>query len=377
MKLYIGENLKRLRNEKNVTQERLAEYLGVTFQAVSRWENGLAYPDIEFLPELARFFEVSLEELLGTESDEEKIRKTVSECYLLSETDKSAALTRLRALEREYPVNWYIKQAICRVLAEPKPDSYDEILPELRRYAMEALKKCTVKDSWSFRYIISMLVKAVPEEEVKDWLEYLPAAHNPNYNTVLAERYRERNHPDKAKHYASEAIRANLLYLCMEYMKSGTSAEETIVSREYANAAINAVVGEPYKKDNHVHNSIMLWERAVNQTQIAAGYAGCGQMERGLAELAKAVDLWILQADSLKEEYFASDSPYLEDSKNRWIDKFQGLDYATEAMTDTSEWAWFDSIRNDARFGEQLERLRKKKEDLELYFDLHENSIKE
>lgn len=46
MKLYVGENLKRLRSEKNVTQEAVAEYLGVTYQAVSRWENGLAYPDI-------------------------------------------------------------------------------------------------------------------------------------------------------------------------------------------------------------------------------------------------------------------------------------------------------------------------------------------
>ena len=79
MKLYIGENLKRLRNEKNVTQDTLAEYLGVTYQAVSRWENGQAYPDIEFLPELARFFEVSLEELMGTESNRDRIDKTFNE----------------------------------------------------------------------------------------------------------------------------------------------------------------------------------------------------------------------------------------------------------------------------------------------------------
>lgn len=103
--------MKRLRNAKNVTQDTLAEYLGVTYQAISRWENGLAYPDIELLPELARFFEVSLEELLGTESDRERIDKTVSECWELLGADKRGeALAKLRELEKEYPNDWYIKK---------------------------------------------------------------------------------------------------------------------------------------------------------------------------------------------------------------------------------------------------------------------------
>lgn len=77
MKLYIGDNLKKLREEKKVTQDALAEYLGVTYQAVSRWENGIAYPDIELLPEIARFFEVSLEELMGCENREKAAEEAV------------------------------------------------------------------------------------------------------------------------------------------------------------------------------------------------------------------------------------------------------------------------------------------------------------
>lgn len=43
MKLLIGENIKRLRRERDMTQEELAEQLGVTFQSISRWENGVSH----------------------------------------------------------------------------------------------------------------------------------------------------------------------------------------------------------------------------------------------------------------------------------------------------------------------------------------------
>ena len=74
MKLNIGDNLRRLRREQNMTQETLAEKLGVSFQSVSRWENGTTYPDIEFLPAIARIFGTTVDGLIGcdaTPSDEE------------------------------------------------------------------------------------------------------------------------------------------------------------------------------------------------------------------------------------------------------------------------------------------------------------------
>ena len=67
MKILISENLKKLREEKGLTQSELAEELSVTPQSVSRWEKGLAYPDIEKLPQLSKLFEVSIDELLGNE----------------------------------------------------------------------------------------------------------------------------------------------------------------------------------------------------------------------------------------------------------------------------------------------------------------------
>ena len=70
MNVKIGAIIKRLRAEKHITQDTLATAMGVTPQAISRWESEGGYPDIELLPALADFFSVSIDELLGYRSSE-------------------------------------------------------------------------------------------------------------------------------------------------------------------------------------------------------------------------------------------------------------------------------------------------------------------
>ena len=66
--IKIQEQIAFLRKQKGLTQEELAKALGVTNQAVSKWESGQCCPDIQLLPELAKLFEVSVDELLGGNS---------------------------------------------------------------------------------------------------------------------------------------------------------------------------------------------------------------------------------------------------------------------------------------------------------------------
>ena len=66
----LSENLKNLRVSRGFTQEQSAELLGVSKQSVSRWENGVTYPDITLLPALASFYETTVDDLLGNGQEE-------------------------------------------------------------------------------------------------------------------------------------------------------------------------------------------------------------------------------------------------------------------------------------------------------------------
>lgn len=79
MKLSIGETIKHFRKEKDITQDELADILGVSYQSVSRWECGMCYPDIELLPVISEFFGVTVDKLLGIN---EKIEQNKVNQYL-------------------------------------------------------------------------------------------------------------------------------------------------------------------------------------------------------------------------------------------------------------------------------------------------------
>lgn len=61
--LTIGVNIKKLRGERDITQQQLADAVGVSFQAVSKWENGTTVPDVSILPDIAAFFDLTIDDL--------------------------------------------------------------------------------------------------------------------------------------------------------------------------------------------------------------------------------------------------------------------------------------------------------------------------
>lgn len=100
MRLLLGENIKRMRLERRLTQEEVASQIGVSSQSVSKWERGDGYPDIEMLPSLANYFGVGIDELLGM-SETEKTEKYNKINALWAENNRKRLNNENVALMRE------------------------------------------------------------------------------------------------------------------------------------------------------------------------------------------------------------------------------------------------------------------------------------
>ena len=72
MQLNVGMKIRELRPRDGRTQEMLADALGITSQAVSRWESGGSYPDMEMIPSIANYFGITIDELFGSQNDREQ-----------------------------------------------------------------------------------------------------------------------------------------------------------------------------------------------------------------------------------------------------------------------------------------------------------------
>ena len=97
--LYLSENLKKYRILKNLTQEDVAEYLGITPQSISKWERGECFPDITLLPALANIFETSVDLLIGmdtirAEETRYNIHKTATEYQQAGDLDSAEKVYR-------------------------------------------------------------------------------------------------------------------------------------------------------------------------------------------------------------------------------------------------------------------------------------------
>lgn len=120
MDIKIGENLKRLRKAKDITQEELADFLGISFQAISKWERGDSFPDITMLPALSNLFEISVDELIGMEQirsreNLNKVFKIIKE--LEAENKYKDAIELMRNALKTYPNEYSLMSELALALS--------------------------------------------------------------------------------------------------------------------------------------------------------------------------------------------------------------------------------------------------------------------
>lgn len=141
----LGEKIKSLRKEKNISQEVLANYLGVSFQAVSKWETGSTMPDVTMIPAIASFFRVSTDELFefNLYEMEKEVEEICDEAYKYRcDDDMETAEQILRDGLQRFPGNDRILNCLLYTLDYHK--RADEVI-NLCKTLIESCKDDEIK----------------------------------------------------------------------------------------------------------------------------------------------------------------------------------------------------------------------------------------
>lgn len=132
--MNIGNKIRELRKQRGITQEQLAESIGISFQAVSKWENNIALPDITLVPVLASYFGVSMDELFdfNLKKIEHAVRIITEKAYQYRESNPAESRRILEEGLKKYPENDILLNNLLYVLDySVKPDETIAIASKL------------------------------------------------------------------------------------------------------------------------------------------------------------------------------------------------------------------------------------------------------
>ncbi|MBO5052479.1 MAG: helix-turn-helix domain-containing protein [Clostridia bacterium] len=150
MNIKIGAIIKKLRQENNITQDTLATAIGVTPQAISRWESEGGYPDIELLPPLADFFSVSTDELLGYKLSEreEELANIKKELRRLAEVGThQEKLSFARDAFVKFPNDFKIKVYLAACLSDEWSNTHEKsLIHESETLCLSVIDDCHDED---------------------------------------------------------------------------------------------------------------------------------------------------------------------------------------------------------------------------------------
>lgn len=132
--MNIGNKIRELRKQRGITQEQLAESIGISFQAVSKWENNIALPDITLVPVLASYFGVSMDELFdfNLKEIEHAVRIITEKAYQYRESNPAESRRILEEGLKKYPENDILLNNLLYILDySVKPDETIAIASKL------------------------------------------------------------------------------------------------------------------------------------------------------------------------------------------------------------------------------------------------------
>ena len=209
MKHNLCENIKKYRKDKMLTQEQLAEAVGVTVGTVSKWENGNCIPDITMIMELADFFEISVDVLVGFDTPAKKVPEMlerIKEYYKKHEMDE-AIMECSKALAK-YPNDFELLMIAANIRYVLWYETGDESMREQAKELFQKAKLNIPDDNQKNRHEFAILHDlAALEKDPKKKIDLLESINiKAICDAEIGEVYRDNKDTKKAYEFFSEGL---------------------------------------------------------------------------------------------------------------------------------------------------------------------------
>ncbi|EGP4987366.1 TPA: helix-turn-helix transcriptional regulator [Enterococcus faecium] len=223
--LSLSKNVANLRKKKGVTQETLAEFIGVTKASVSKWETGQSMPDVLILPKLASFFDVSVDELLGyhPQLTKEQIRHFYQQwTTAFSEEPFEYVMEDCRkAVKQYYSCYPFLLQVVVlwlnHFMLTKDLEEQQVILSEAEALCTKIVEESTelsLCNNASLLKVAVMLQLGKPEEALSEIEEKAdPYRFAQQSDTLLIQAYRAAGQTKKAVSYTQFSMFSHLINL--------------------------------------------------------------------------------------------------------------------------------------------------------------------
>ena len=387
MKLNLGNQIRLNRLRMNLTQEELAEKFGTSPQSVSRWENGTTYPDIEMLPMIASFFEMSLDALLGcTEEEKKKFCEDLQNKFKAAAREKNIEKTvelmrEIRRNLREYQDYWF--WGLYHELWCTRLFHNESVLAEMRLLTEEIFRVCPRDTHFT---VIEQMADMEDDEHIDAFLDAYSSRDYVDRSALLFNRYKMREELDKI-----EPVRQYVLWHQLEHILSVPNDWQEYLCKDpnhfiwYCETQLNYLNAVNCLKPDSKHiisgwDKPDLWceARVLLGIRYTASFSKLGEMDKAYDAFEDTIRV-IERVMAIPEDEFelSCSSPALKGfnlkSNFCWLTDEDGREYKNLYM-EKNEWAnwiypveyqkafqhsWFDNMRADARFDSLFERLDK------------------
>ena len=372
----IGANIKRLRKERKLTQEELAEQLNLTTQAVSKWESGAGLPDISQVVPLANVFGVSIDVIFGMvdASDAEverlisKIEEPINQYYRTAEGDYEEIERRAYADYQDalklYPNN--TKLLLKSVITGSSHALYlgwqkgnEARVREIRRECIRQANlvvnysKNTDEINQARDYLVTQYSELGEFDRAEEEAMKFPVSPGYWRGPMLANIMNDKkDRPGEIRQRCAnisryiEALYGEILALGTEYHYDGRTEDEYRTYRA-AYDILSAIHGDG------VHSTAPIRYCFENYTLIAISCVELGRPDEAVDWLERIYDHfknneWCFGQD------FHVDSPLLREETFHW--EFDSMSVAKEILLNKLSLSFFDPIRETERFRELVKK---------------------